>query len=119
MSMKTIKVALGGGICAQGMVLAGGDEGPTKQPSLESAKRKRETVLDRRVHIELGLAEVPQLPPLCDTLKMKKRRVNMGDCQLYCEIEGSGPALVLINGGPGGTHHSFHPHFAQEPPVWR
>lgn len=111
--MKTIKVVLGGGLFALGMVLACEAEGPTEQPSLESAKGKRETVLDRRVHIEPGLAEVPQLPPLCDTLKMKKRRVNVGDCQLYCEVEGSGPALVLINGGPGGTHHGFHPHFAR------
>jgi proline iminopeptidase len=111
--MKTIKVVLGGGLFALGMVLACEAEGPTEQPSLESAKGKRETVLNRRVHIEPGLAEVPQLPPLCDTLKMKRRRVNVGDCQLYCEIEGSGPALVLINGGPGGTHHGFHPHFAR------
>lgn len=73
----------------------------------------RETVLDRKAHIEDGIAELPTVPPLCETLKMAGRRIRVGDCSLYCETEGSGPALVLINGGPGGTHHDFHPHFGR------
>jgi len=77
------------------------------------AADSRETVLDRKVYIEDGIAELPAVPPLCDTLKLDKRRVQVGDCSLYCETEGSGPALVLINGGPGGTHHGFHPHFGR------
>jgi len=27
--------------------------------------------------------------------------------------EGQGIPLLLINGGPGGTHHVFHPYFSQ------
>ncbi|HUT32902.1 MAG TPA: alpha/beta fold hydrolase [Planctomycetota bacterium] len=73
----------------------------------------RETVLDRRVHTENKVLEIPYAPPLCDTLKLEKRRVNVGDCELYCELEGQGPALVVIHGGPGATHHCFHPHFSQ------
>jgi proline iminopeptidase len=73
----------------------------------------RETVLDRKIHTEEGIAELPTVPPLCDTLKTEKRRIRAGDCSLFCETEGNGPALVLINGGPGGTHHGFHPHFGR------
>ena len=73
----------------------------------------RECVLDRKIHLEEGIVEMPHIAPLCDTLKIAKRRVNVGDCELYCETEGSGPALVLINGGPGGTHHDFHPYFGR------
>ena len=61
----------------------------------------------------MASSRVPEVPPLCDTSKSQKRRVSVGDCRLYCETEGSGLALVLINGGPGGTHHDFHPHFGQ------
>ncbi len=77
------------------------------------ADAPRECVLERKVHLEEGIAEVPKVPPLCDALKAQKRRVKLGDCELYCETEGRGPALVLINGGPGGTHHDFHPHFGR------
>jgi proline iminopeptidase len=74
---------------------------------------QRETVLDQRVHIETGILEVPNVPPLCDELKLEKRRIQVGDCELYCETEGKGLPLVLINGGPGGTHHDFHPYFGR------
>ncbi len=74
----------------------------------------RETVLDRKVHVEEGVLQVPDVAPLCDTLGLEKRRIQVGGCQLYCETEGGGgPALVLINGGPGGTHHCFHPYFGR------
>lgn len=45
---------------------------------------------------------------------MRGQRIDVGgNCHLYCEIEGHGTPLVLINGGPGGTHHAFHPHFSR------
>lgn len=73
----------------------------------------RETVLDGKVHLEFDIVQVPRIPPLCDSLRLDKRRIAVDDCQLYCETAGNGPALVLINGGPGGTHHDFHPYFEQ------
>jgi len=70
----------------------------------------RETLLDNISHIEDSLIlELPQIPRLCDALDIEKRYVDIGDCKLYCAIEGSGIPMVLINGGPGDTHHIFHP----------
>ena len=86
------------------------DSSPTSQPQGAGG---RETVLDRVVHIETNIQEVPNVPPLCDAFKGEKRRINVGDCELYCETEGKGLPIVLINGGPGGTHHGFHPYFSR------
>lgn len=75
---------------------------------------KTETVLDNISHIEDSIHyHIDSLPRLCDVLGMKKQFINIGDCKLYCEIEGEGIPLVVINGGPGGTHHNFHPWFTQ------
>jgi len=75
---------------------------------------KRESILDRHVVIEPELIlEIPQVPRWCDRLELKKHRIDVGDAQLYVEEEGKGTPLVLINGGPGGTHHDFHPWFSQ------
>lgn len=78
------------------------------------AQSSRECVLDRISHLEDELVtEIPAAPRLCDGMKVDKKRVDLGDCELYCEIEGRGTPLVLINGGPGGTHHGFHPYFSR------
>lgn len=70
----------------------------------------RETVLNAKPHIEDSIIyKLPHVPRLCDALNAEKKYVDIGDCQLYCEIEGQGTPLVLIHGGPGGTHHCFHP----------
>ncbi len=74
----------------------------------------RETFLNRKVHIEKNLIlDIPYVPRYCDTLNIKKRRINIGDCELYVEMEGKGMPLILIHGGPGATHHYFHPSFSQ------
>lgn len=74
---------------------------------------KEETVLDGIIHIEEIIHEnVPNLPRLCDTVELSKKKVDIGDCELYVELEGEGIPIVLINGGPGGTHHYFHPWFS-------
>ncbi len=75
-----------------------------------------ESILDRIVHIEEELiTEVPYAPRWCDRLsdQLTVRKVDAGDCELYVEEEGEGVPLVLINGGPGGTHHYFHPWFSR------
>lgn len=74
----------------------------------------RETVLDRKVHIEPDLIlDIPKVSRLCDEMDIWKRHVHIGDCSLYCEQEGKGMPMVLVNGGPGATHHGFHPHFSR------
>ena len=68
------------------------------------------------MHIEEQLiTEMPAAERWCDRLsdRLTIRRIDVGDCQLYVEEEGSGTPLVLINGGPGGTHHYFHPWFSR------
>ena len=76
-------------------------------------KREKETMLDRIVHIEHGIYDtVPYLPRLCDSTASAKQYINIGDTKIYVETEGEGVPIVLINGGPGGTHHYFHPWFS-------
>lgn len=81
-------------------------------PKIET--ENRESILDRVVTIEPELiTEIPAVDRWCDRLKLKKHRISVGDAQLYVEEEGKGTSLILINGGPGGTHHYFHPWFSQ------
>jgi len=84
------------------------------QHVLEPDLENRETILDRKVYIEPELlTEIPQIPRFCDQIELIKHRINVGDAELYVEEEGRGTPLVLINGGPGGTHHYFHPWFSR------
>jgi pimeloyl-ACP methyl ester carboxylesterase len=80
-----------------------------------NTSQQRETVLDRVSHIDAPLVtEIPKIPRLCDQIStLNKQYVNIGDCNLYVETEGTGTPIVLINGGPGGTHHDFHPYFSE------
>ncbi len=74
----------------------------------------KESILDRVVSIEPELVtEIPPVDRWCDRLKLTKLRIDVGDAELYVEEEGKGTPLILINGGPGGTHHYFHPWFSQ------
>ncbi len=76
--------------------------------------KNQETVLNNISHIEDSIHyKLDSLSRLCDELKLNKQFVNIGDCKLYCETEGEGIPLVVINGGPGGTHHYFHPWFSE------
>lgn len=77
-------------------------------------QQKRVSIHDRVVILEPKLImTIPEVPRLCDQLPLKKRRLDVGGCELYVEEEGNGMPLVLINGGPGGTHHGFHPWFGR------
>ncbi|MGD8697683.1 MAG: hypothetical protein PVJ43_00250, partial [Gemmatimonadales bacterium] len=73
-----------------------------------AAAQQRESVLDSIVRLEDSLfTQVPEVPRLEDGLDLTVRRIDVGGAELYVEEEGSGTPLVLINGGPGGTHHYF------------
>lgn len=83
------------------------------QITLTTAQNSKESVLDRITHIEDSIHySVPELPKLCDSIKFESKMLDIGNCRLFVEIEGEGPAIVLVNGGPGGTHHYFHPWFS-------
>ena len=73
-----------------------------------------ETVKDMITHIEDSIiTEVPKIARLCDSLYIENFRVSIDEnTSLYVEREGKGNVIVLINGGPGGTHHYFHPWFS-------
>lgn len=76
---------------------------------------KRESILDKISFVDTVLyTKIPPVPRFCDNMpNLKKQKINVGDCNLYVEEEGSGIPIVLINGGPGGTHHYFHPWFSE------
>ncbi len=79
-----------------------------------AAAQERESIFDKVVRIEETLfTEVPETPRWEEQLDLTVRRIDVGDAELYVEEEGSGVPLVLINGGPGGTHHYFHPWFGR------
>jgi len=75
----------------------------------------RETLLDRRAHVEDDLAlEPPVVPPLGDLLPdLRPRLVEIGGLRLFCEEQGDGMPLVLLHGGPGHSHHGFHSAFSR------
>jgi proline iminopeptidase len=99
------------GILSAVIAAAGMGAGAGQRPATLT---RQETALDRVVHIEKTLVtDVPEAPRWCDRLALKAHRVDVGGTGLYVEEEGTGPALVLINGGPGGTHHYFHPWFSR------
>jgi pimeloyl-ACP methyl ester carboxylesterase len=88
-----------------------------KVVSAQSPQKRagRERAMDRIVHIEQGIIrDIPQVPRLCDSMAIQKGKIDIGGCNHYCEQEIEGVPLVLINGGPGGTHHCFHPHFSRD-----
>ena len=78
-------------------------------------KDRRETIFDKKVFIPKKLIlDVPNIPPLCDEIEgLKKGFVDVENGRLYYEEEGEGIPLILLNPGPGGTHHNFHPYFSQ------
>lgn len=74
----------------------------------------RESVLDEVVTIQEEIFyDVPDVTRWCDRLGIEGLHISIGDAQLYVETEGEGIPLVLLHGGPGGTHHYFHPHFSR------
>ncbi len=96
-------------------VACGGEGPPAGSESAIAATEQRESIHDRAVHIEPALiTEIPQVGRFCDELGLPTHRVDVGGgAELFVEEQGEGVPLVLINGGPGGTHHYFHPWFGR------
>jgi proline iminopeptidase len=76
--------------------------------------QERETVLDSIVTLTDTVFDVvPETPRWCDRLSLASRRVDVGSAMLHIEEDGEGVPLVLLHGGPGATHHYFHPWFSR------
>ena len=74
----------------------------------------RESILDKKIHIQKKILDVPHLASWCDKIKgLEKGVAKIEQGHLYYEQEGQGIPIVLINGGPGDTHHGFHPYFSR------
>ncbi len=112
------------GVCLSTVALASCGDGstvdqggsPDRWVALEHATVPpgTESILDRVVHIEPELiTEIPDTPRWCDRLSLVSHRIDVGEAELFVEEDGEGVPLVLLNGGPGGTHHYFHPWFAR------
>jgi len=88
---------------------------PNVSDSVEPIQN-REKVSDRVVHIEDEIVpNIPAVPRFCEQMEESERGYVQvdGDCKLYVEQEGAGEPIVLLHGGPGATHHYFHPHFSK------
>lgn len=55
--------------------------------------------------------KVPHVPRADLAAAAHGHFIEIGDVNLYVQDIGEGPALVLLNGGPGNSLHAFHPEF--------
>ncbi len=82
--------------------------------SLGSSHGQHETVLDGIVTIyDEIIYDIPDVSRWCDRLGFESQMISVSGARLYVETEGLGIPLVLLHGGPGATHHYFHPHFSR------
>ena len=73
--------------------------------------QESETIFDRKVNLNETLQDVPKVPRWEHELGITGNYILVGDVNLWVEEAGQGPTLLLISGGPGTSHHYFHPHF--------
>ena len=76
-----------------------------------SEPSKRETIHDRAFVAQPWTDDIPDAPRLDGD--MGGREVLVRDTKLFVIEEGEGVPLVLLNGGPGNSLHSFLPHFSR------
>ncbi len=75
-----------------------------------SCQVERPTIFDRPVELHEGVLSVPEVPRHEDALGIEGRHVEIGDgVRIWVEEVGEGPPLLLVSGGPGTSHHYFHP----------
>jgi proline iminopeptidase len=93
--------------CSNGTAASQAEHGP----SLTESAIERETLLDGKEYLTPEIVrELPDVARLCRP-EQDPKMIDIGRCKLYCESQGTGPPLVLVNGGPGATHHYFHVSF--------
>jgi len=83
-------------------------------PLASLAEAERVTVLDAGETAPQPLVlQVPDPGPLCDETRVET--IDANGCAFRVERHGQedAPVLVLLHGGPGATHHVFHPHFTR------
>ena len=72
------------------------------------------TLLDLAAPLPLPAAALAATPPNYDVpLHGHGQYVATPQGRIYYEIEGHGPPVILVAGGPGGSHVSFHPWFSR------
>lgn len=77
----------------------------------ESCRLEVPTIFDRPIRIVNEPLPVPDVPRHEPVLGIEGRLVEVEDgVRLWVEEVGEGPPLLLISGGPGTSHHYFHPH---------
>ncbi len=79
--------------------------------SIGLSAQKTETVFDRKVNFIDLARQVPMVPRLEETLGLCGRYEMVNGVNLWVETQGEGIPIVLVSGGPGTSHHYFHPHF--------
>ncbi len=79
-------------------------------PWPESCRLHRPTIFDRPVEIHDEMLPVPEVSRHEEALGLEGRLVEIsGGVRLWVEEVGEGPPLLLVSGGPGTSHHYFHP----------
>lgn len=81
--------------------------------SLATFAQEVETIFDRKEHLSQELLEVPAVARYEESLDMTGRFEWVRGINLWVERKGKGIPLVLVSGGPGTSHHYFHPHFQE------
>lgn len=75
--------------------------------------QKTETIFDRKAHLSDKVLPVPEIARLEESLDITGRYEWVNGINLWVERQGQGIPLVLVSGGPGTSHHYFHPHFQE------